>query len=124
MSSGHRATRSVPVVERRQVALGSGLWPGDFIILEADGDQVLAAHYRLRTPNEHPGGPGTPDEETFARLVEGGYVPERSKRDAWVRTAARGPSLLAALRPALERSRHDPDTVAAYLRSTSWGQGL
>lgn len=115
------------VVERRQIALGTmrgGLWASAFLIVEADDGEVRLAFYRLRHPGEVPGGPGTPDEQVFAGLVEHGFVPPSSKREAWVRKAYRSRSLLSALSQVLDGSVFEVRTTEAYLRSTSWGADL
>lgn len=115
------------MVERRQVALGSGgmrggLWPDDFLILEADEDEVRIAHYRVRRPHEttvrHV------DDQSWAGLLENSYVHPAEKQHAWLRRAARGPSTLGVLAAVFERDNHDPQTVFTYLRSTSWGERL
>lgn len=110
------------LVERRQVALSGGLWPNDFLILEADEQEVRIAHYRLKRPNERR--LRCVDEQSWEKLLEGKYVRSSEKRQSWLRQAAKGPTALSVLLLLFEAERHDARTVNAYLHSTSWGERL
>lgn len=100
-----------------------GLWPMDFLVIEATATQVRAAHYSLWPPQLQ-GSPGTPSEDVFRVLVEVGYVHPKSKREAWRRQAHGAHSLGEALRWVLEHSAHEWRTVEAYIRATAWGERL